>query len=314
MLESEKDQPLSESTARRFALDFCKGTAFAYFILKYGTPFLHEITDESDIRRSHEICETIKNEFKIKQVKLDGKVSESDKSLISAEPVSNFGLYDISNQLTEHYKSLTRYPRELFQSLNDAETPLSIVGGNKIMVKKNDGEWYLVGGTVVNNYTNGSSIVLSFDSYFFPLQKSYTRELLHHEFWHFISMSPKLREIKSLPNVSEELANIDNRFGIASHSYISYKDASNCSDSAPTGFAWCFGMNNPDEDGATIAEKLMTGNKKIWERSSTDPALMAKIDLVRLVYSNLSNGKMNDQFFKDLRDGRHPHWDWPILP
>lgn len=64
-----------------------------------------------------------------------------------------------------------------------------------------------------------------------------------------------------------------------------------------------YGLTNIEEDFATVAELLMTDPEKAQALAQKDEVLAAKMDLVRKVYTTLSNGRMNSAYFNDLQAG-----------
>jgi hypothetical protein len=157
-------------------------------------------------------------------------------------------------------------------------------------------EWEDYGGTVLDYGGQFDVIVLS--------TSGISERSLHHEMYHLVDSRDSGGDDILLENMTANT-------GLSYYPDLPYEDARKCS-SKSAGFAECYGQWNTDEDGATIAERLMTGNKDLWKKSKDDLTLQAKISIVIEQYKWISAGKMDREFFENLRDRKIPgnYWGW----
>jgi hypothetical protein len=128
--------------------------------------------------------------------------------------------------------------------------------------------------------------------------------LSHHEIFHLL-------RIQTDPS---SWVNIDRVFTTSPHTEKFMNSPRCSSDPKPMGYAECYGTSNSGEDQATIAEAIMTGNQDIFERAKNDTVLKDKIGAVMARYYEISDGRMNLDFFNELLHGRLDNpWQYPEL-
>lgn len=71
----------------------------------------------------------------------------------------------------------------------------------------------------------------------------------------------------------------------------------------PPGFVELYGMMNEDEDQATIAQVMMNDPNNLAILTGNDPVLKKKVDLLKKRFKAATNGKMDDQYWKDISRG-----------
>lgn len=76
------------------------------------------------------------------------------------------------------------------------------------------------------------------------------------------------------------------------------------------GFARVYGLKDPWEDRATIAQLLMSQPKEAERRQRYDPMLRAKLNEVLTVLAERSEGRMSGKFLNDLMAGRVKEGYW----
>lgn len=78
----------------------------------------------------------------------------------------------------------------------------------------------------------------------------------------------------------------------------------------PPGFAIPYGRRNVAEDMATVAELLFVDEKTMRERIQGDQILERKVQFMQGVYAQRTGGKMNDDFWQDVRAGKVTETYW----
>jgi|GEM_PF-6335087 len=83
----------------------------------------------------------------------------------------------------------------------------------------------------------------------------------------------------------------------------------------PSGFVRRYGTKSPGEDQATVTESLMTLDEEddgpnIREQMREDPVLATKVRKLKEYMFRRSNGRMNEQYWKDLEAGRVDEAYW----
>ncbi|MFA6585584.1 MAG: twin-arginine translocation signal domain-containing protein [Candidatus Paceibacterota bacterium] len=73
--------------------------------------------------------------------------------------------------------------------------------------------------------------------------------------------------------------------------------------SRPEGFADRYGLKNEGEDKATIAMMLMTDPVRAFSLAETDLVFSKKLEICKKLFKELSDGKMDEVFWKDLSLG-----------
>ncbi len=81
--------------------------------------------------------------------------------------------------------------------------------------------------------------------------------------------------------------------------------------SNPPGFARVYGMKGVLEDRATVAELLLTDPKRLEGITTHDSLLAKKVNDLKQRFYKISHGKMDEQYWQDLEQGKvkEGYWD-----
>ncbi len=126
------------------------------------------------------------------------------------------------------------------------------------------------------------------------------RSSVHHELFH---MSDKNLE-HSFEEIDEEWSRLNpgGKSDYLRRGYSVWHDPNSTTQQTErsSGFANAYGKENEWEDRATVAELLMTNPKEAERLAEEDPVLKAKIEKIKELYKQRSNGKMDDEYFRNL--------------
>ncbi len=78
----------------------------------------------------------------------------------------------------------------------------------------------------------------------------------------------------------------------------------------PTHFPSEYGTKSTDEDFAEVVGELMDPESKIQEQAKTEPGLAWKVKETKRFILDVSEGEMDEQYWKDLKTGKIDHDYW----
>lgn len=122
---------------------------------------------------------------------------------------------------------------------------------------------------------------------------------IHHEMWHNILVSQGLDGNawgNSIYGPAANAAYIGNRWGELSETFAAWGLPRNM-----PGFTNMYGMVSGFEDSAITVQGMFTNFNDLEARARTDPILERKIDVIIGVAENLSGGRMNRDYFRNLQ-------------
>lgn len=73
------------------------------------------------------------------------------------------------------------------------------------------------------------------------------------------------------------------------------------------GFIFKQGRENSKEDRATIFSAMLNNSMNIWGECNKDKILQAKVDFLKRKLFEISSGLMNDEYWRQLKDGKLPN-------
>lgn len=319
-VDNREAQVTSKALTRR---DFLKLLVDTVLISSPMTPLLEMMhgwkeinpyTKPIDREISLEVAQQIQDQFKLTNVAVETNSARIIKGNLRLRPASEaFNIGGVAAQLVSIYNALTQYPPEYFQTLRNVPWPWGITAGVELERKDEDG-WQRIGGTVIGTPDTGLSVCLNVNGGYRGVIAGASRLALHHELWHLASNPDVTTRIIPKLNIEEQISQIDKSHGLQSDKYKAYKDASSCEGvSVPPGFAECYGEYGVSEDGATIASRLMMGDRNLWKRMDSDNILREKAQAIIEIYKALSANKMGQAFFEEMRDYKQVDWNWPNL-
>lgn len=266
-----------------------------------------------DQELSEKIAEQTKDEFGLTHFSLDGKFPKYlHKSIRSEALTEGYDYGNIASQLAVIHSSLSQYPPEFYDILKKVPWPWGFVAGLNLQ-NKIDARWQDIGGCVAGNPEKGLIVALNLNSGYNGVFDSWTRSSTHHELWHLASNPQVTTSITPNLHIDQTLIEIDKKYGLNAQEFKHYSQAADCGGDNVEGFARCYGEFDPNEDGATIAECLMTGNLDFWQKLTNDQALREKAGAIVGVYMAISNGKMDVSYFEKIRDREKIDWGWTPL-
>ena len=188
--------------------------------------------------------------------------------------------------------ALKKYPPYMLGLLE----PLAFVSCGAIRTLDN-GEIIRYGGISIRDS------VLGWDNTNLLLVANPNEDSVHHELWHALNDG----------SCDADFESVNLEFGLAYHPELTYKQISRCG-GYPIGFASCYGAWTVNEDKATVAEKLMVGDRRFWGSLETDRALSQKSEVIIAKFAEISGGEMDLlAFFQKIRDGEFTpdYFGWP---
>lgn len=231
----------------------------------------------------------------------------------------NIGLQEKRNALKIARKALAKYPPEYLQNIR----PVIVFAKYKKALMR--GGWALSqGGNHMIAVTASDLLDEDAEGETGEIEGTLHHELEHaadaHDGWETLSktMSPKADIQNAIWVNNEEWANLNPR-GKETYHYWSelLRYIFGNPEHTHQGFVRNYGRMNPDEDQATIAEYLMMANNEgdaidyFNEQIEKDPVLKAKILKLKEYMTRRSKGRMNEQYWKDLKAGQvnEAYWD-----
>ncbi len=196
---------------------------------------------------------------------------------------TNFG-----NFLEEYFTKFTPEFLDLVESLN---IHIKLVHQG-MEFDQDSGIWIPIGG-FVDTIDNHLTIVLVSGA---------EKSSMDHELTHLIADHVSIPWEAPVPHIYQSFYAIQKKYNL---DYLprdtSYGKVNECDRSIVIpGYDYCYGQWNVKEDVATIAESLLAGESKNYERAESDPALREKIDAIIAYFEYLSKGTMNREYFEKL--------------
>ncbi|MCC7304435.1 hypothetical protein IT418_03435 [bacterium] len=241
------------------------------------------------------------------------EADDSGYGLYHFDDVRSIGISDSENEYAQFLlkerviPSLSKYPPAFFKNLAGLRLQMQFTG--ELSVYSPEFDWWTPAAGVTKHADDASIILINIWQ---PLST------IDHELHHAITdhISIHFGQNITLENIDTTLINITNDAGLSYKTDTPYGFIMDCTE-VPVGFASCYGQWNVNEDGATIAEMLLTGNRAFYKRLEQDPVLQKKAEAIMHFYYVLSEGAMDYIYFDDIRHNKRALWQYPdilILP
>lgn len=135
---------------------------------------------------------------------------------------------------------------------------------------------------------------------------SYGEDTIHHEIFHRADQqSGELNEKQQ--RKWKKLNRLSNPYLYRAYWNMSWQDRTKL---PIDGFARGYGRVDVWEDRATVAELLMSDLKKLEQKAEEDEVLANKVKRVVIDLHRWSGGRMNKQYFEDLKAGKVQEGYW----
>jgi hypothetical protein len=189
-------------------------------------------------------------------------------------------------------EQLALYPPEYIQAMK----PIMIL-------TKYDSLFYSAGYSFYKN----RNYIIFFDMPFFPER---AKDLVHHELYHASDYNNGELEADNKEWGKLNEGEVDYSSFWQVHDFLS-TFTQDLDVYHPRGFADHYSMKNADEDEATIMAKLMSHGPEFEESAEKDHILKNKIEKMKEYMYQRTNGRMNEQYWKDLAAGKvdEKYWD-----